>query len=89
MRVKQALSQASGGLVGVEQALRKHGANGGVTINFDQFLVALSRVDASLTLDDIKEFFALVGGSRHSKGRDATQFGDSVQIAEMLQILSL
>lgn len=34
-RVKQALSQATGGLVGVEQALRKNGANGGVTINFD------------------------------------------------------
>ena len=81
-RVKQAMSQASGGIVGVEQALRKHGANGGVTINFDQFLVALSRVEASLTLDEIKDFFSLVqGNQKRQKGKEPTE---SVQIAEVL-----
>jgi Ca2+-binding EF-hand superfamily protein len=69
-RVKQALSQAIGGIVGVEQAMRKFGQNGGVSINFDQFLVALSRVDASLTLEEIKEFFGLVQGNQSkAKGK--------------------
>ena len=81
-RVKQAVNQASGGMVGLEQALRKNSANGGVAVQFDQFLVALSRTNVSLTLDDIKDFFALLQGR---KGRQ----DEPVQVAEILQILSL
>jgi hypothetical protein len=67
-KVKNAFKQANGGIVGVEQAFRKFGS-GGVSINFDQFLVALSRVDASLSMEEIKEFFALVQGNANKRSR--------------------
>ena len=61
-----------------------------MSINFDQFLVALSRVDVSLTLDEIKDFFSIVqGNQKRSKGKEATQFADSVHVTEVLQVLSL
>jgi hypothetical protein len=46
----------------------------------------LSRVDAALTLDEIKDFFTLAQGNpRRSKGKlEPIQFNDSVQIAEVL-----
>lgn len=44
--------------------MRKLGGSGGVTITQDDMLIALSRVNASLTLDDIKEFFVAINGNQ-------------------------
>ena len=34
-KVKQTLNQATGGMLGIEQALRKYGSHGGVAISQD------------------------------------------------------
>lgn len=63
-KVKQEVGQASGGLIGLEQALRRVGAAGGNTVTQDDLIIALSRIDAQLSLDDVKEFFSAVKGSK-------------------------
>ena len=54
-RVKQSLCQASGGLNGFEQALRKFGQ--GDNISQEDLILAMSRVNADVGLEDIKYFF--------------------------------
>ena len=61
-RVKLSLNQARGGLQNFEATLRKLGANGGELVSIDDVTIALSRVNAQLSLDDIKEFFRAVAG---------------------------
>ena len=57
-------SQASGGIGALESALRKIGSNGGLTVTQDDLIIALSKVDAQLNLEDIKDFFRMVRGER-------------------------
>ena len=56
------LMQARGGLQAFEATLRKLGGNGGTVVSLDDMTIALSRVNASLTLDDIREFYKAFGG---------------------------
>ena len=80
-------------MTGVEQSLRKFGSQGGVSITQDELLIALSRVDAAVTLEEIKEFFSIVQGSSSTPGKPASQHlhpsDHTVQIAEVLQVLSI
>lgn len=71
-KVKIGVGQANGGIMGVEQALRKVGSNGGQVISMDDLIIGLSRVNARLSLDEIKEFFKIAKG-----GKDAEE-GDSI-----------
>ena len=61
-RVKDSLSQARGGIPAFEATLRKLGGNGGELVSQDDLTIALSRINAQLTLDDIREFYRAVGG---------------------------
>ena len=72
------LSQARGGIAAFEATLRKLGSNGGELVSQDDMTIALSRVNAQLTLDDIKEFYRAVGGG-DSAGND----DQLVQVAEV------
>lgn len=45
-----------------EATLRKLGGNGGVMVSRDDLTIALSRVNASVSLEDIREFYKAVGG---------------------------
>ena len=56
------LSQARGGIQAFEATLRKLGGSGGELDSQDDMTIALSRVNAQLTLDDIREFYRAVGG---------------------------
>ena len=47
-----------------EECLRKIGSNGGVNITRDDVTIALSRINAQLTLDDIRAFFNVVSGGQ-------------------------
>ena len=62
-RVKISLSQARGGIQAFEATLRKLGGNGGEFVSQDDLTIALSRVNAQLTLDDIRDFYRAVGGA--------------------------
>jgi len=77
----------------VEQSLRKFGSQGGVSITQDELLIALSRVDAAVTLEEIKEFYSVVQGNSRSPGKPIDQHhhpsDNTVQIAEVLQVLSI
>ena len=59
-KLKQNLQQCNVGMTGVEPSLRKFGSQGGVSITQDELLIALSRVDAAVTLEEIKEFYSIV-----------------------------
>jgi len=59
--------------------LRKIGSNGGLSVTLDDLTIAMSRVNAQVTLDDIREFFYASGGeTRRSDG--AFVSGDEHQV---------
>ena len=61
-RVKQSVVQARGGLQAFEAALRKLGTNGGLYVSCDDLTIALSRLNALLSLEDAREFFCVIAG---------------------------
>ena len=63
--------QARGGLPAFEAAMKKLGGSGGVTVSQDELMLALSRVNASVNLEDIREFYRAVGGETRSHGGTA------------------
>ena len=69
-RVKQSLSQARGGVGAFEATLRKLGGNGGLVVSQDDLTIALSRVNAALSLDDIRDFYRAVNGDTTSRSGD-------------------
>lgn len=79
-RVKASAQQASGGLGGLEMAMRKFSTKGaGETINQDDLLLAFSRANASgLNIDDVKDFYGSVQGNKN---------GDELSIEEVMQVL--
>lgn len=56
------LQQARGGYQAFEATLRKLGSNGGTMVSKDDVTIALSRVNAAITLDDVREFFSSICG---------------------------
>ena len=79
-KVRNSCTQAAGGLAGVEQALRKFGGKGGDTVSHEELLIALSHVNAVLTLDEVKDFFNVVRGGT---------LNTEVQVGEVMQLLSM
>lgn len=71
-RVKHSIVQARGGMQAFEATMRKLGGSGGLTISQEDMLIALSRVNAQLTLDDIREFFNAINGNQYGGAEDQT-----------------
>jgi len=89
-RIKVGVGQGTGGVMGFEQALRKIGSNGGVTVSQEDIIIALSKVDAQLSLDEIKAFYKVVrGNSGQRQDVGAVGGDDVVQVAEIMQLLSI
>ena len=59
-KIKAGVSQAVGGMMGMEQSLRKISTTGGATVSQDELIIALSKIGAQMTLDEIKDFFKVV-----------------------------
>ena len=74
-RVRHSLEQSRGGLHAFEATLRKLGGSGGMMVSQDDLTIALSRLNAALTLEDIREFYRAVGG----EGRNESQYSQSAR----------
>ena len=59
-KVRQQISQGSGGLGGFEQSMKKLGSKGGESVNREELLLAFSRNNATLNLDEVRDFFSIV-----------------------------
>ena len=59
-KIRQQVLQATGGLTGIEQSLRKLGARGGELVSQEELLLALCRSNATLSIDEVKDFFSYV-----------------------------
>jgi hypothetical protein len=70
--------QANGGIQGVDQTLRKVGGRGGEMVSQEELLLALNRANATLSLDEIKEFFQHVANASGSKN-------DLVKIKDLMR----
>ena len=71
-----------------ESTLRKLGGNGGVAISLEDMTIAMSRINAQATLDDIRDFFKTVGGvTRRTDGQYTAGDDQQVQVGEILQLL--
>lgn len=53
--------------------MRRIGSNGGQTVSQDDLIIALSKVDAQLNLEDIKDFYRIAKGERR---QDEDGFAD-------------
>lgn len=97
-KVKGGLGGLSGGMTAVEQSLRKFTSPGTQNVSQDDLIIGLSRVGAKLTLDEIKEFFALCRNGEKARasnesGAGADLYGttpsETVQVAEIMQLLNI
>jgi len=48
-----------------ESTLRRLGGHGGLVVSLDELTIALSRISAQLSLDDVRDFYRAIGGVTH------------------------